>query len=447
MDVNNHETETDMRVNMLANTDKLISSSKRWGYGNNNDDDDSIDELDTEVDNNENNENNNNEPTQHLSSEKQQSEIENESSYCSPKSKKTEQKHENVKMTEKELLLAKLDILRKLGELKQCGVHLTANYNLDSELDTMQYEYRLHHDIRSKQNSVQWMSHMMIGVLKGVEIVNDNYNPFDIKLGGLSDKISSDMQNYYAVLGDIYEKYNQPGKQMAPEMRLLLMISGAALSMQLSRALPNVMGMSNNNEDTLNALRKKAEQDSNKKTNEYIDAQHKQAAQRVADLKLIQEKELEIQRLKKMANDKKQTDALKLSSEEPPMSTKEIEKQRQMNYQREQSIMSNMLNQKRDLENEHRKLDDLMKELDSDNASEKSTKSSISLNPSLEKILNNKKVSIKKPVKENDSSSDFKPDDISLGSQDKKTKMFDASSMSFGSKTKGTKPNIGKGKK
>ena len=190
----------------------------------------------------------------------------------------------------------------------------------------MKYEYKLHHDIRSKQNSVQWMSHMMIGIVKGMEIVNDNYNPFDVKLDGLSDKIGSDMHNYYAVLGDIYEKYNQPGKQMAPELRLLLMISGAALSMQVNKVIPGMGGMSNTvkSEENLTDLRQKAEADTNKHPNDYVKKQHDAAAQKAADIKMIQEKELEMKRTTKLLDTKNTNNIRKfkenliLSSEAPP---------------------------------------------------------------------------------------------------------------------------------
>lgn len=464
-DNRNENTETDMLIKMMANTEKLVSSNKRWNYGDNNDE--SSEELDAEV------EDNNDEKLQHFSSVKKEENDNNVSCHTSAKnsdyseqdnknSEKSQNSSNDKKMSKDELMLTKLDMLRKLGELKQCGVHLSQNYNLESDLNMMQYEYRLHHDIRSKQNSVQWMSHMMIGVMKGVEMVNDNYNPFDIKLGGLSDKISSDMQNYYAVLGDIYEKYNQPGKQMAPEMRLLLMISGAALSMQVSRAIPSMMGMSDKTEETLNELRKKAEQDSNKKTSEFMKTQHDQAAQRAKDLKMIQEKELEIQRLKRMANDRKHKDTLKLSSEEESvLSPTEIERMRQLNYQKEKTVMKNMVNQKNELEKENQTLDDMLKSLNDDN-SEQSSASSISYNPNLKNIMNKKTAKVKKPAKkhdiinETDDSDDssnekftnnISADSISVGSNKKKKDEIDAFSISVGSNLKGKKENIGTGKK
>lgn len=340
---------TDMYVGMLGNTDKLLSSDKRWNYADHRGECD--EELDVDVDGfmnkskkdlhsrhgslftkpdnkdrNSDNRHNSHRDSKHESKhEDKNNDNEDDVKYShhhdyntSPVSDNAKYEGDTTHMSKKELMLEKLAMLRKLGELKQCGVHLSQNYSLDSDLDTMKYEYTLHHDIRSKQGSVQWMSHMMIGIVKGMEMLNDNYNPFDIKMEGLSNKIGSDMTSYYTVLGDIYEKYNQPGKQMAPEMRLLLMISGAAIGMQVNKVIPGIGGMSNavRSEENVEILRQKAEEDSNKR-NEYFTKQHDEAAQKAADIKMIQEKELEMKRMSKLSNMKKFKDNLILSSEAP----------------------------------------------------------------------------------------------------------------------------------
>jgi hypothetical protein len=355
-------TSTEMLVGMIANTDKLVSSNKRWNYADHkNDDSGEEDNLDVDPDDyvkdvkkSQSDHNNvfkkadseRDHESYTRSSEKDRIDTEPDTTASTTEVKN--QEPDIKSLSKKEIMLLKLDMLRKLGELKQCGVHLSQNYNLDSDLEMMQYEYKLHHDIRSKQNSVQWMSHMMIGIVKGTEMFNDNYNPFDMKLTGLSDRISSDMHNYYAVLGDIYEKYNQPGKQMAPEMRLLLMVSGAALSMQVNKAIPGLGGMSAavKSEENLKELRQKAEADSNQaidKGREFVKKQHDDAAQKAADIKMIQEKEIEFQRMNRMmdeknVNMKKFKENLILSSESPSrdVRTKKTETRNKAKQQEEE---------------------------------------------------------------------------------------------------------------
>ena len=146
-------------------------------------------------------------------------------------------------------MLKKLDMLRKLGELAQYGVKLSQNYNMSSDYFTMKYEYEVHKNIRAKQNSVNWMSSLMLNCIYGVEILNDKYNPFDLKLKNWSEQINADINNYYDIFGEIYEKYNKPGKNMSPELKLILMVSGSALKFHLNNTLlsqPGKIELGNN---------------------------------------------------------------------------------------------------------------------------------------------------------------------------------------------------------
>lgn len=469
-DTNNlNITSTDMMVNLLANPEKLVNTENRWNYGdqlNHGQDDDEI-ELDENIDqyvsdhpqspHDSPNMPNNIPPMQNVPPQPtqifQKAETHEQPNYNKTselKHLKKESPDEDREMTKEEISLIKLDTLRKLGELKQCGVHLSQNYGMDSDLKMMQYELKLHTDIRTKQNSVQWMSHMMIGCVKGMEMLNDSYNPFDIKLAGLTDKVSSDMQNYYMVLGDIYEKYNQPGKQMAPEMRLILMLSGAALSMQASRIIPHLIpqlgGLVKNDDRMLNELRDKAQNNQpgarinepGSRINEAITKEHDIALQKASDLQTIRDKELEYQRMKQIME--KQTvestkpgntfrSGLILSSEapskknvrnrttkkndEPVLSNDELYAIQQHKYLREQQHFEKLRKQTNtnprddsikdkmtaDLQLQHNKLDSLMNSLemkdnesdDNDSASvtTRSSMSSVSINPKIQKIMAN----------------------------------------------------------
>ena len=371
-------TSTDMLVDFLGNSDKIVDSDKRWKYvdhrnseystaaPNKSDRNDGrsnhrksandSDDLDEDVDDYiprtgifHGNSNKHTDTTTVSDSETGDSETDKGFGPTLFDSSK------RTPMTKDELMLAKLNMLRKLGELKQCGVKLSQNYGLDSDLKMMEYEYKLHTDIRSKQNSVQWMGHMLIGIIKGGEMLNDNYNPFDVKLDGLSTKISSDMNAYYAVLGEIYEKYNQPGKDMAPELKLIMMITGATLSMQVNKALPGFMGGVASSVQTdsniKDELRRKAASDSHddksvksnksnrsnksnksggsnksnrsNKSNKnnapmsYAEQQHAAAVQQIADLKYIKEKQLELERSLKLAEQARAKGGFILSSEVP----------------------------------------------------------------------------------------------------------------------------------
>jgi hypothetical protein len=209
-------------------------------------------------------------------------------------------------------MLKRLDMLRKLGELVQYGVKLSQNYNMNSDYFAMKYEYELHKNIRAKQNSVNWMSSLMLNCIYGIEILNEKYNPFDLKLKNWSEQINADINNYYDVFGEIYEKYNQPGKNMAPELKLVLMISGSALKFHLNNTLlsqnnkipPNLQQADAQDPAMLEQMRAKAAYDKIKeetiKNNELLkektDKEHGEALKQMNDMIFLQNKKLELQK-------------------------------------------------------------------------------------------------------------------------------------------------------
>jgi hypothetical protein len=221
-------------------------------------------------------------------------------------------------------MLKKLDMLRKLGELAQYGVKLSQNYNMNSDYFTMKYEYELHKNIRAKQNSVNWMSSLMLNCIYGVELMNEKYNPFDLKLTGWSEQINADINNYYDVFGEIYEKYNKPGKNMSPELKLMLMVGGSALKFHLNNTLlsnpvkmglplnPNSQQFDNIDPRVLEQMRQqsaldKMRQEQNKQNEllkEKMEKEHNLANQQVQDMMFLQQKktELEQQEAKKKAD-------------------------------------------------------------------------------------------------------------------------------------------------
>ncbi len=203
-------------------------------------------------------------------------------------------------------------MLRKLGELVQYGVKLSQNYNMNSDYFAMKYEYELHKNIRAKQNSVNWMSSLMLNCIYGIEILNEKYNPFDLKLKNWSEQINADINNYYDVFGEIYEKYNQPGKNMAPELKLVLMISGSALKFHLNNTLlsqnnkipPNLSQPEVQDPALLEQMRAKAAYDKIKdetfKNNELLkekaNKEHEQALKQMNDMMFLQNKKIELQK-------------------------------------------------------------------------------------------------------------------------------------------------------
>lgn len=298
----NNSVSVDMKVYEFANPDRLKADDEIIGFNpedyikkNNNDDD--YPTLDDNPDNYE---------TKEHSTTKESAKKSEYHSYTShtaqspqyqeqPKSQKVNEEDDNEEnWTEEELLFRKVDIMRKLGELREAGVTLTQNYNMNSSYKAMKIEYELHSNIRAKRNTISWMSNMMIGVVKGLEMLNDNVNPFDMKFDGMwSNEIQSDIKNYYDVLGEIYEKYSTPGKKMAPELKLFLMMTSSAVGIQMHKGIASYMGNKSNvagdldaDPDMFAALRKKKE-DQRKNMDEKMENDYKAARERMEQINLL----------------------------------------------------------------------------------------------------------------------------------------------------------------
>jgi len=205
-------------------------------------------------------------------------------------------------------MLKKLDMLRKLGELAQYGVKLSQNYNMNSDYFTMKYEYELHKNIRAKQNFINWTSSIMLNCIYGVEILNDKYDPFSLKLTGWSEQINADISSYYDIFGEIYEKYNKPGKSMSPELRIILMLGGSALKFHLNKIAISNRPNNNSSEQPIQdprlleqmrqqALIDRMREDSTKQNESLkkkIDEEHTLANQQMKDMLFLQQKQKEI---------------------------------------------------------------------------------------------------------------------------------------------------------
>jgi hypothetical protein len=108
-------------------------------------------------------------------------------------------------------------------------------------------------DIRAKKESVNWMYGSMVMIIKGIEMLTNKFeNPFGIKLGNdLSTDINTNADEYRLILGEIYEKYNVPGKSMPPELKLIFKVAGCASMIGFHKVIQSKIPMFN--ESNINA--------------------------------------------------------------------------------------------------------------------------------------------------------------------------------------------------
>lgn len=139
----------------------------------------------------------------------------------------------------------KLDIIRQLGVLESRGIKLSQRYNINSDYETMKYEYDLHKKIRSKKLGIKFMNRCMVNSCLGMEYALSFYNPFNIKLDDWNEKIDSEIDDYYEVFSELYEKHMKDDSVfISPEFKLAYMLLGSALTHhfknELMGAIPDV---------------------------------------------------------------------------------------------------------------------------------------------------------------------------------------------------------------
>lgn len=281
-DYNYDYTNTDFMPDIFANSDKLVSTERRqyfdkqYNYDNDNDNynnDNNYENYGNQNDNRSEKEdrNDNKYESEHYGNYKEGND--DDDNYKNNRYAQTE----NMSQTEQDdpddetkwdretLFKRKLDMIKKLGELKQAGVKLSTNYNMNSNYRTMKFEYELHKNIRAKAATVNWLGGMTIGMVRGIELLNDNVNPFDMKFDDAwSKSVASNITDYYEVLGDIYEKYHKPGEEWAPEIKLLMLLLTSAFSIQFHKGALNNLNTADeidNNQEMIRQLSEKAKRE------------------------------------------------------------------------------------------------------------------------------------------------------------------------------------------
>ena len=131
----------------------------------------------------------------------------------------------------------KREILFKMDRLESRGYQLPRRFTLESNLEEMRTEYdRI---IREKEldASIHFQQKMMMAFVTGVEFLNTKWDPFSVRLSGWSENVHNDMEDYTDIFIDLHDKYKGSGKKMAPELRLLMSLSGSAFMFHLTNSM------------------------------------------------------------------------------------------------------------------------------------------------------------------------------------------------------------------
>ena len=162
--------------------------------------------------------------------------------------------------TAEEIQQEKAEILRLLDRLQAKGVRLDKRYTMESSYEEMKAEYDRIKERREVEGSVKFQRKMLIAVITAIEFLNNRFDPLDLKLDGWSESVHENVNDYDDVFEELHEKYK--GKaQMAPELKLLLMLGGSGFMFHLTNtmfksSLPGMGDILKQNPDLMNQFTK-----------------------------------------------------------------------------------------------------------------------------------------------------------------------------------------------
>ena len=129
----------------------------------------------------------------------------------------------------------KADLINKLGRLESKGFQISKRFTMDNSLDEIEAEFSRLADARNLEASLKFQRQMMMGVVTGLELMNNKFNPFDWQLEGWSESVHENIDDFDEVFEELYDKYKTKGN-MPPEARLLFMLVGSGFMFHMSNS-------------------------------------------------------------------------------------------------------------------------------------------------------------------------------------------------------------------
>lgn len=140
----------------------------------------------------------------------------------------------SIESTE-EVLKKKNFLLTKLKRLQQKGVELTKNVSINTPLHELENEYMMAKKEQNLEANLEWCKQGLVYICSFLENTN-RIMKTGAKLDGWSEEIYNTRDNYDDVLEELIDKYGGD-IEMAPEIRLIMMLVGSALAVHMSNTM------------------------------------------------------------------------------------------------------------------------------------------------------------------------------------------------------------------
>lgn len=125
------------------------------------------------------------------------------------------------------------DLINKLQRLEAKGFPVSRKFTMDNSMQEIKEEFERLTDARGLETSIKFQRQMMMGLVTGLELMNEKFNPFDFQLKGWSESVHENVDDFDEVFEELYDKYKGKGN-MPPEARLLFMLAGSGFMFHMS---------------------------------------------------------------------------------------------------------------------------------------------------------------------------------------------------------------------
>ena len=130
----------------------------------------------------------------------------------------------------------KADLLNKISRLNKKGIQSSQRLTIYSDIEEIRTEYKRMTYGVEVERSIKFQRRMLIACVTGLEFLNDKFDPFDLALNGWSQNAMENVEDYDGVFEDLHNKYKTK-IQMAPEVKLIMMVGGSAMMFHLTNSM------------------------------------------------------------------------------------------------------------------------------------------------------------------------------------------------------------------
>lgn len=130
----------------------------------------------------------------------------------------------------------KAALLTKIERLKKKGIQGSNRLTIYSDIEELRTEFKRMMYSVELDHSIKFARRMLVACCTGIEFMNKRFDPFEIQLDGWSETIMENIDDYDGVFEELHNKYKAK-IDMAPELKLVMMVGGSAMMFHLTNSM------------------------------------------------------------------------------------------------------------------------------------------------------------------------------------------------------------------